>query len=190
MVYRWLHIWWAVPLFPSLVPPFRPIVWNTLSKCGTEPPHRTLPAVLVSGVQLTLGETCGRVSWLPCNPCPDRALADYQPFHTQRWCTCKIWRECDSWFPWCGEFQDRVRPRSLTFEGSLWNQCRWWMEPWTGLSTMESHEGIWFGYVYPNHFIVSALFEVLVSGCFTVKSLKAVQAEVLLMLVLTVTARE
>ena len=55
---------------------------------------------------------------------------------------------------------------------------------------MESHEGIWFGHVYPNQFIVSALFEVLVSGCFTVKSLKAVQAEVLLMLVLTVTARE
>ena len=44
---------------------------------------------------------------------------------------------------------------------------------------MEYHEGILFGHVYPHHFLVYAIFKVLVSGLFAVKFLEAVQAEVL-----------
>ena len=58
------------------------------------------------------------------------------------------------------------------------------------LPTMKSHEGILFNHVYPHHFVVYAIFEVLVPGLFPVESLKAVQAEVLLAVILTITTFE
>ena len=42
------------------------------------------------------------------------------------------------------------------------------------LPIMESHEGILFMHVCPHHFVVCAIFEVLVPGCFTLISLEAV----------------
>ena len=54
------------------------------------------------------------------------------------------------------------------------------------LPTMESHEGILFRHVCPHCFMVYAIFEVLVPGCFAVKSLEAVQAEVLLVPITTI----
>ena len=47
------------------------------------------------------------------------------------------------------------------------------------LPIMESHKIILFRHVYPNCFMVCTIFEVLAPGCLAVKSLKAVQAEVL-----------
>ena len=64
------------------------------------------------------------------------------------------------------------------------------MELGIGFDHYEPHEGIWFVHVYPHCFMVSPIFEVLVPGCFAVKSLEAVQAEVLLVLVLTVVTCE
>ena len=46
-------------------------------------------------------------------------------------------------------------------------------------STVEFYEGILLGHVDLHHFMVHTIFEVLVPGHFTVKSLKEVQAEVL-----------
>ena len=58
------------------------------------------------------------------------------------------------------------------------------------LPTMEFHRGIFFRHIYPYHFVVYAISEVLVPGPFTVKSLEAVQAEVLSFLTITIAARE
>ena len=59
------------------------------------------------------------------------------------------------------------------------------------LPTVKSHEGIFLGHVCPHCFIVYAIFEVLISGLFALKSLEAVQGEeVVFVLVLTVTACE
>ena len=58
------------------------------------------------------------------------------------------------------------------------------------LSTMEPHKEILFRHVYPHHFIVYAIFIVFVSGCLTVESLEAVQAEVLLVSITTIAAPE
>ena len=54
------------------------------------------------------------------------------------------------------------------------------------LSTIKSHKRILFGHVYPNCFIVYAIFIVFVPGFLAVKSLKAVQAEVLLVSMATI----
>ena len=48
------------------------------------------------------------------------------------------------------------------------------------LSAMESYKGILFRHVYLNHFIVYTVVIVFVPGFLAVKSLEAVQAEVLL----------
>ena len=58
------------------------------------------------------------------------------------------------------------------------------------LPTVESHEEILLGHVYPNSLIVHTIFEVLFPGHFTVESLEAVQAEVLSSLTITIAARE
>ena len=58
------------------------------------------------------------------------------------------------------------------------------------LPTMKFHEGILFRHVHPHCFVVYAIFEVLVPGCPTVKSLEAVQAEVLSFLMITIATRE
>ena len=55
---------------------------------------------------------------------------------------------------------------------------------------MESPEGILFKRIYPHHFAVYAIFEVLVPEPFTVESLEAVQAEVFSSLDITITAHE
>ena len=51
------------------------------------------------------------------------------------------------------------------------------------LPTVESHKEIFFRHVYPHHFMVYRIFEVLVFGFFTLKSLETVQAEVVFVLV-------
>ena len=58
------------------------------------------------------------------------------------------------------------------------------------LPMMEPHKEILFGHVYSHRFMVYTKFEVLVSGCFTVKSLEAVQAEVLSSFAISITACE
>ena len=58
------------------------------------------------------------------------------------------------------------------------------------LPMIKSHKGIWFRHVYPHHFVVHAIFEVLVPGHFAVESLKAVQAEVQLVSIATVATPE
>ena len=58
------------------------------------------------------------------------------------------------------------------------------------LLTVESHEGILFENVYPHRFMVCTIFEVLVFGFLTLKSLETVQAEVVFVLVLAVATRE
>ena len=58
------------------------------------------------------------------------------------------------------------------------------------LPSMEPQKGICFGHVYSHCCVVFAIFKMLVRGHFTVKSLVAVQAAVLLVLVLAVAASE
>ena len=58
------------------------------------------------------------------------------------------------------------------------------------LPTMESHEGILFKQVDPHSFVVYTIFKVLVPGHFTLKSLEAVQAEVVFVLVLAIAVCE
>ena len=54
--------------------------------------------------------------------------------------------------------------------------------------TMESHKG--FRHVHSHSFMVFAIFEVLLPGCFTLKYLEAVQTEVVFVLVLIVPAHK
>ena len=47
---------------------------------------------------------------------------------------------------------------------------------------------ILLGHVYSHHFMVYAIFKVLVPGCFTGKSLEAVQVKVLMVSIATIAA--
>ena len=58
------------------------------------------------------------------------------------------------------------------------------------LLTVESHKGICFRHIYPHHFVVCTISEVLVPGPFAGKSLEIVQTEVLLVVMLAVTTSE
>ena len=58
------------------------------------------------------------------------------------------------------------------------------------LPMIEPHKSILFGNVYSHHFVVFPIFKVLVPGCFAVKSLNVVQAEVLSVPVATIATPE
>ena len=100
----------------------------------------------------------------------------------------RIRRKSGGLFVWCRKLQNKVPslspppPPKNRFEVSIYGKGNFELL----LSTMKSHKRVFFGHIYPHRFIVYTIFIIFVPGFLALKSLEAVQAEVMLVIMVVI----